>query len=412
MMSRSFEQDAYPGKPKILFIGLAQSTHTHAWIDLLRDAEFNVRLFAVSEDLPPSDWPIKVYISGPKAGKNSGSRKYFNSGLRGRIRSLYERVIRRIGWQLRNRNVWLADVIKKWKPDIIHTLGLFDEQGGLFYLAARQKFHLENYGKWVLQLRGGSDMALRRHNPEYCEIIQRALSECDQIISDNYANIKYAGELGIPVEKFAPMGPVSGSGGLDLPSKDLSEITLPSRRERILLWPKAYEAQWSKALPVLDAIQTAWQKIQPCEVYMLAMSSDVYEWYLTLPEEIRKHFHTESRIARQEVLALMGRARILLAPSLVDGVPNSLYEAMAYGAFPIVSPLETITPVVNQEENVLFARNLYPDEIAGVLIRAMNEDALVDNAAEHNFHLVRKIANRSTIRTQVIDYYQRLAGNS
>ena len=104
----------------------------------------------------------------------------------------------------------------------------------------------------------------------------------------------------------------------------------------------------------------------------------------------------------------MERARILLAPSLIDGVPNSLYDAIVSGAFPIVSPLETIMPVVNQQENVLFARNLYPHEIADALVHAMNDDALVDKAAENNFKLVRTIANRQTIKTNVVNYYKRL----
>jgi glycosyltransferase involved in cell wall biosynthesis len=96
------------------------------------------------------------------------------------------------------------------------------------------------------------------------------------------------------------------------------------------------------------------------------------------------------------------------APSLVDGVPNSLYEAMAFGALPIVSPLATITPVVKQDENVLFARNLYPDEIAAALVRALTDDALVDGAAQYNLRLVEKIANRQTIRKQVINFYNKL----
>lgn len=304
---------------------------------------------------------------------------------------------------------WLANVIEKWQPDIIHTLGLFDGQGGEFYLEARQKFRLENYGKWILQLRGGSDMALRRHNPEVCKTIQRALSECDQIICDNYANIKYAAELGIPSEKFGSIVPVPGSGGLNLAGNESGELDLPSERERIILWPKAYESQWSKALPVLDAIQIAWEKIQPCEIYMLAMSPDVQDWYLSMPAGIRKHCHVAKRVPRQEILSLMKRARILLAPSLIDGVPNSLYEAMAYGAFPIISPLETINPLVHPEENVLFARNLYPYEIADALVKAMSDDTLIDHAAQNNFRLVRTIADRQTIKRRVVDYYHRIA---
>jgi glycosyltransferase involved in cell wall biosynthesis len=109
------------------------------------------------------------------------------------------------------------------------------------------------------------------------------------------------------------------------------------------------------------------------------------------------------------VFELMSRARVMLAPSLVDGVPNSLYEAMAAGALPIVSPLETIQHVVENERNVLFARNLYPDEIAATLQRAMTDDRLVDSIAEQNLPLVRRIANRQDIKKKVISFYKDIA---
>src|SRR6185369_4246573 len=115
------------------------------------------------------------------------------------------------------------------------------------------------------------------------------------------------------------------------------------------------------------------------------------------------------RIPRAETIEVMTRARVMLAPSLVDGVPNSLYEAMAAGAFPIVSPLETIQRVVANERNVLFARNLYPEEIAGALLRAMTDDQLVDSVAVQNLPLVRRLANRSEIRKKVIRFYNQVA---
>ncbi len=101
----------------------------------------------------------------------------------------------------------------------------------------------------------------------------------------------------------------------------------------------------------------------------------------------------------------MKRARVLLIPSLIDGVPNSLYEAMATGIFPVVSPLETIQPIVKNEKNVLFARNLYPEEISAALIRAMNDNDLVDQSAQNNLSLVKTIADRKTIQSKVVQYY-------
>jgi hypothetical protein len=61
--------------------------------------------------------------------------------------------------------------------------------------------------------------------------------------------------------------------------------------------------------------------------------------------------------------------------------------------------------MVRAEENVLFARNLYPDEIASVLVRAMNDDNMVDKAAEENMKLVMEIADRRKIKQKVEIFY-------
>ncbi len=275
----------------------------------------------------------------------------------------------------------------------------------MFYYNIRKKHKLENYGKWILQLRGGSDLTLRRHDSKYQGEIHHVLQDCHQIISDNRINIKYANELGVSSKKFAPIVPVPGTGGLDVKKLNASSI-LPSKRQRIILWPKAYESVWSKAIPVLESLRQAWGSLNPCKFYFLAMGPEVMTSYLGLPEEIKKHCKVfKHRIPREEVLELMKKARVVLIPSLVDGIPNSLYEAMACGSFPIVSPLETIKTVVKERENVLFARNLYPDELATALIYAMSDDSLVDNAANKNIKLVQQIADRTTIRSKVMNYY-------
>jgi glycosyltransferase involved in cell wall biosynthesis len=266
---------------------------------------------------------------------------------------------------------------------------------------------LEKFGKWVLQLRGGSDIALRRQNPETAKQILEILSECDEVITDNDVNINYIKELGLG-EKIASIAPVPGTGGLDT-DVEIEDIVLPSKKERLILWPKAYESPWSKALPVMEALTLAWNEIKPCKVYMASSIPETETWFWTLPEEIRENCTLVRRVPRNELMELMKKARVLLAPSLVDGVPNTLYEAMINATFPIVSPLDTIQLVVKNEMNVLFARNLYPEEISQALVRAMSDDVLVDNAAKNNLVLVKKIASRRTISRQVIEYYDHIA---
>ena len=104
----------------------------------------------------------------------------------------------------------------------------------------------------------------------------------------------------------------------------------------------------------------------------------------------------------------MASSRVVLAPSVIDGVPNTLFEAMSTGAFPVFSPLETFRDLVKDGENILFANNLYPLEIAAALTRAMTDDDLVDAAMEENLDLVRRLATRSTISKKVVDFYRSL----
>ena len=250
---------------------------------------------------------------------------------------------------------------------------------------------------------------MSRLDPTNAKRFSSILSECDQLLSDNRENFRFAREMGVEEHRLSRIGTVPGTGGVDVAALSRRWQGRPSSR-RAIIWPKAYESPWSKALPVLEAFKSCWDQIQPCEIFMFAAIPEVEMWYRTLPDPIREHSHIEPRMPRESVLDLTTRARVMLIPSLVDGTPNSLYEAMAAGALPIVSPLETITPIVESEKNVLFARNLYPEEIAQALVRAMTDDELVDRAAERNLELVRRLADRERIRPRVIRFYEELAG--
>jgi len=411
--------DPHPGAPKILFIGMSESSHNHSWLRLLEGANLNVRFFSLPALPPPDDWPFPTYITTtrPPMGLDPTSRSCLYKPVNpDRQPFLLQRVWNRL-WRLltpaklaqqERMQAWLAEVIRIWQPDVIETVGLHPPAAEL-YLRAREQYGLQGIGKWVLHTRGGSDLTLARHDPEQVDRIVPIIKACNQIICDNYANFDYLRAMGARETQFSSLGPLPGTGGLDVDLLSSSAVHRPSSR-RMILWPKAYDFTYSMALPVFEGIKIAWERIQPCEIIMLYMVIDsTRAWYKTLPEEIRRSCRVHDKLPRDEVFALMGRARVALAPSLVDGVPNVLYEAMASGAMPIVSPLETITPIVKQHENVLFARNLYPHEIADALVRAMNDDDLVDEAAKRNLVRVRELADRKTIAPRVIQYYQSLA---
>ncbi len=405
-MPSLFDSDPYPGKPRILFVGLAESTHTHAWIDLLREAELNVRLFALPtpSGYPPDDWPIPTYVSGRIYRRFDRANRripYLYGGKAPGIRHLCKTgnlVIRRLFQPER----WLASILNDWQPHVVHTLGL--DPAGMFLHRVLRSDPADRAFQWVLQLRGGSDLTLSHLDPDQRTGLADVLGACDQILSDNRENFRIGGLLGLREEQIAPIAPVPGTGGVALAELQALATTKPSAR-RVIVWPKAYVCPWSLSLPVLEALQLCWDAIAPCEVYMTAADETTRMWYWTLPERMREHCHLLSRVPRRQMLDLMASARVALLPSLVDGTPNSMFEAMACGALPIVSPLPTLTPLVEDPLNVLFARNLYPDEIASALRRAMTDDALVEAAAIENETFVRRYADRATLAPKVVAYY-------
>jgi len=301
---------------------------------------------------------------------------------------------------------WLADVIKIWQPDIIHTFGL--DEGTDFFIRVKNQYNVSEYGKLIVNVWGGSDVAFKIFDQDSLQSIKNIFSMAADVLFDNryYSEMLITKKV-LDLEKISSLTPYPGSGGVDVDELRSNWDGRTSHR-RVILWPKAYESTWSKALPSLFALQAVWNRIQPCEVYMLAVNPEVRQWISTLPDDMRTKIHVLSGVPRKTVLEIMLKSRVVLAPSLIDGVPNVMYEAMACGALPIVSPIPTIKDVVS-EENVIFAENLKQTDIELSLIKAMTDDVFVDECAARNIVLVKKLADVKAIQPKVMAYYETLA---
>lgn len=387
---------------RVLFVALAQSSHTHAWVTLLDSDRFDVRIFGIDQTESPRDFPVPTYgFFRGYPSLNPRRNLWFRS--KGRLINLYA-TARSMSLHMLELQ-WLSRVIREWQPDIVHTLGL--DPASYAYLELLENFDGLPWTPWVVTARGGPEVALMRLQSEPARRISAVLSRCDFLVADNPLNYEYALNLGLDREKVAPFGIAPGTGGIDVDAIRGARTDKPSN-SRLILFPKAYECPQSKALPVLEALCIAWERLPPCTIHMTAVIPEVRMWIETLPAAIRAVCTAEDRIPRDRLLRITANARVVLAPSLSDGIPNTLYEAMAAGALPIVSPLESFRHLVKNSENVLFARNLYPEEIAEALVRAMTDDKLVDESAERNLALVRSVADRARLAERVSHFYEKI----
>ena len=390
-------------KIRILFVGEIHGSHARSWIRLLDRHSFDARCFQTTMmELPYGGrFEYPTYIPFSTGEDDDPAKIRLGSGAR-----LLARVLRSIEPSLEQgyAHRLLARIIRSWRPDIIHTFGLI--VGTAFLAQATARLGAGEIGRWIIQLRGGSDLALDHADPAFRPEIVRLTAKAEAVVTDNSLNFRYLEELGVSVPEDRRLI-VPGTGGVDV-NQLVSRWKRRPRERRLILWPKAYECPWSKALPVLEALRSVWDRLGVCQVQVLATDREIPKWLNLLPRGMADAFILHQRIPHEQVLEMMLEARVMLAPSLIDGTPNTMWEAMACGAVPIVSPLATITPLVEADRNVLFARNLYPGEIGAQLVRAMSDDELVERIAAENLPLVGRLAGRAVVGPKVVAFYRSL----
>lgn len=395
--------------PKILFVGEIHSTHAQSWIELLRGEPFNVRALTLTSYAVPKTFPFPVDVprlEGPRPSLRAGATIPERIAARlvdAKNSSLlfYEKKL--FGDRIANH--LLQKIVRRWRPDIIHCLGLL--ASGCFVVESLRGEELKNC-KLVIQLRGGSDLALNHADPVLAPKLADVLRKADAILSDNAVNFELMRRMGLTVPPPPGLERVPGTGGIDLDASAFSGVT-PASQRRAILWPKAYESPWSKGMPVLEALKLAWERMLPFHIHMTMAVNELPSWIALLPPSMRQHITMHQHVPRDRIFELMRESRVVLAPSLIDGTPNVMWEAMAAGAVPLVSPLDSITALVADGENAVMARNLYPQEIADALVRAMTDDTLVDRIATTNRRVIRDLAGRETFRPKVLEFYRSLA---
>lgn len=415
---------------KVLFVGLAESSHTASWIDLLDGSSIEFALFALPTGALPASKTIPTYMADRRARRGAHNFNLLNLSKRSvstlsllrlhvglgkhlkRIMKVFYRIV--LG-RAKHQNshtehdfllkFQLRSFIRTYEPKIVHTLGVFPSAD--LFLSIAHKFPDVI---WVAQVRGGPDLELSVFDPTKKKTIQSILERAQRIICDSESNYQLAEELGANREKFT-FGVVSGAGGLDFDRFVFESNKLEDKMtSRQVVWPKVYESITSKAAPVIEAINLAWNDIQPATFTFLWLEDPDLELWIKgyLRPEILSSVDIRKRVTHSEALDLIKSAQVLLAPSLMDGVPNVMLESMMLKTVPIVSPIPTIKTLVSDPENVIFARNLYPEEIASALIRALNDSDGNVRRVTANRKLVQSRYDRVDIKNRLVQMYEQL----
>jgi glycosyltransferase involved in cell wall biosynthesis len=112
------------------------------------------------------------------------------------------------------------------------------------------------------------------------------------------------------------------------------------------------------------------------------------------------------QVTHAEMADYFRLAQVMVSPSDHDGTPNTLLEAMACGAMPVVGDIEPIHEWLTDGENALIVDQRDPAAIGAAILRALGDETLRRSAAAVNWRMVQDRAAYDTSMARAEELYR------
>jgi glycosyltransferase involved in cell wall biosynthesis len=392
---------------RILFVSFGSSIHTARWISQLRDEKWDVHLFPVDEYfLHPDLQSVTVHT----LFKNNAAHVHHSvrqSSLwwpfeRGKMR--IRNLSKRLAKDPLSAAARLARVVRSVKPDVVHSM---TEQGCSLTLASRRLLK-GDFPPWI-HSSWGSDLFYFARQPEYENQIRAALEACDYLMADCQRELELAPEFGF---RGTILGVFSAAGGFHIDDMRGLCPWQPASERRIIMVKGRQDHLGGRALYVLQALQMCKDKLSDYEIVIYIPSTMIIHAaaYVSHCTGLRFRILPE-HTPHDEMVQLMGSARVAIGNGITDGTPHAMLEAMIMGAFPIQSNMADTRGWIEQGQNGLTVPPEDADAIAAAIAKALSDDAMVDQAAAINRRLTKERIDINIVKPKVIEIYKQIAEN-
>jgi len=125
---------------------------------------------------------------------------------------------------------------------------------------------------------------------------------------------------------------------------------------------------------------------------------------LGLREKVKLWPHLE----QGQLWKLLQQAAVFVSPSVHDGTPNSLLEALACGSFPVTGNIESMREWVRNGQNGLLADAASPRALAEALIAALRDPSLRERARIENARILAERAGYGRCMAMAQAFYEQI----
>ncbi|KXK12343.1 MAG: putative glycosyltransferase [Chloroflexi bacterium OLB14] len=388
---------------RILFVTDARSPISQNWIKYFLKPENEVYIASTFDcDL---DLPINGFEFTPVAFSSAKKKSSAPSSASSLTLSLRTALRQWLGpLTLRYSAKKLRKYIQEIKPDLIHAMRI-PYEGMLTAVAVfggRVVMSEANDVSRPLLIVSvwGNDFTLHASSTSLMTgITKLVMQNVDALHADTQRDIKLAREYGLSEDKLTLVTP--GNGGIRsyifYPPSELvkNPIIINPRGVR----PYVRNDSFFKAIPLVL------EKFPQAKFICTSMQneSQALKWIEEL--NISSAVELLPAIEYQKMGDLFRSAQIVVSPSIHDGTPNSLIEAMACGCFPVAGDLESIREWITHGQNGLLFDSNNPQSIAESILLGLEREDLRQDAASLNAKLISAKAEYEVNMKKVQEFY-------
>lgn len=385
-----------PGPPlRIAVLGDFEGSHTRAWVRTFVERGHEVH--AVSYYTPRVEVPgVQMHLLSGTGRRLANGVSRSGSSAAARLPSSLLRIVH----AMRYRRAGLRRVLDEIRPDVFHA-----------HYAVEHGFYgaFPGYHPYVISA-WGSDLLVESRKPVGRRIAAWALSRADLLTGNDASLVARAVELGVAPEKTAVV-----HLGIEREFLDAGAESVNLRDEAAspptIISDRALEPLYNIAA-VLRAFAIVSPEVPDARLVVAGEGSGSGALLdLARALNLSNQVSFVGHLGQEELARTLAGAQVFVSNPSSDSMALSNLEAMAAGAFPVVSDLPSIDGWIT--DGVTGLRVPAGDHVAlAVAIRrALNDAALRHEAATQNRQLVEARGLRETNMLLMERHYYRLAGH-
>ena len=289
----------------------------------------------------------------------------------------------------------LRAFIQKVQPDIVHAMRVPYE--GMLTASALQG--LITRPSFLVSVWGNDFTLHAPSTPLMSYYTRKVMRSVDGLHSDVERDIRLAREWGLGEEKPTLVAPGNGGirGDVFYPPMELvkSPIIINPRGVR----PYVRNDSFFKAIPLVL------MKRPDAKFICTGMQNEAQAMGWVRELKIENAVELLPPYPFEKMGEIFRGAQIVVSPSIHDGTPNTLLEAMACGCFPAAGDLESIREWITHGQNGLLFDSNNPQSIADAILLGLEREDLRTEAAGLNGNMISTRAEFGMNMKRVEEFY-------